>query len=164
MIYKDFIDPSDECAVRHGSSKRGHIGSRMTRFDGTMFMEHLLQVDFPEDSLHVVLDTQEGNSIEVDAHEGDEYVMSYFYVDARTYTKRYITFSNRPLLRENIPEKAALNDLERERVHRRALALDYYLDTKRYPDIYRNPVFYHRWSMKELKTPPFLDSEMELKE
>lgn len=150
MIYKDFIDPSDECSVRHGSDKKGHIGSRMTRLDGTMFMEHLLQVDFPEDSLHVVLDTWDGNRIEVDAHEGDEYVMSYFYVDLRTYTKRYITFSGKPILREKIPEKSHISDLERERVHRRALALDYYLDTKKCPDVYRNPVFYHRWSMKEI--------------
>lgn len=150
MIYRDFIDPRDECSVRHGSNKRSHIGSRMTRFDATMFMEHLLQVDFPEDSLHVIADIQDGNSIEVDAHEGDEYVMSYFYVRPRNYDKRYITFSDMPLLKEHIPPEAPLNDWERERVSRRKRALETYLKTRTEPDVYRSPIFYHRWSMKEV--------------
>lgn len=163
MIYKDFIDPRDECSVRYWTDKRGHIGSRMTRFDATMFMERLLQVDFPDDSLHVVADMPEGNSIVVEAHEGDEYVMSYFYIKSRTYEKRYITFSDMPLLLRDVPKSAPLNDWEKERVHRRAKALEAYLDTRRYPDVYRDPVFYHRWSMKEVGSP-FLDSETGAKE
>lgn len=150
MIYKFEIDPRDECSVRHGSDKRGHIGSRMTRFDATMFMEHLLQVDFPDDSLHVVADTQEGNTIEVDAHEGDEYVMSYFYIRPRNYDKKYVTFSDMPLLRERIPQGSPLNDLERERVSRRKRVLETYLKTKKEPDMFKEPIFYHRWSMKEV--------------
>lgn len=162
MIYRETIDPRDECSVRYGSDMRGHIGSRMTKFEAVMFMEHLLQVDFPDDSLHVVADIQDGSSIEVDAYEGDEYVMSYFYVRSRTCDKKYVSFSDMPLLRQHVHPEAPLSDQERERASRRERVLEIFLKTRTTPDVYRDPVFYHRWSMKEVEAP-FLDSETEAK-